>query len=290
MEDILFSVIIPHYNIPQCLKRLLDSIPDKPDLEVIVVDDKSDKELDQLKDCIDGFTGTNRFFYTNDSPTKGAGVCRNIGIDHARGKWLLFADADDAFSDGMYDVISSLSESNEDIIFFTPSSIDLTTGNISDRHLDFCAAINNYKDNPSEYNELILRYQVVSPWSKMINRRMVVDNGIRFEDTRVANDVMFCRKIGYYAKKIAVNTNLIYIVSERSGSLTKMIDKDSYFVRLNVFVRSTSFVRENAGKTTLKKMNFNGSYFLHLCRTNGFGLLTIFRTVIVLLKGGIRPF
>ena len=37
----VFSVIIPHYGIPELLRRCLASIPDRADLEVIVVDDCS---------------------------------------------------------------------------------------------------------------------------------------------------------------------------------------------------------------------------------------------------------
>lgn len=290
MNEILFSIIIPHYNIPNCLSNLLDSIPDRSDIEVIVVDDKSDKELDKLAACISKYKSNNRHFFKNNTGKKGAGVCRNIGIEQAKGKWVLFADSDDKFSDTMYEVISSYVDSEADVVFFSPSSIDLNTGDLSDRHLDFCFAIDNYINDASEYNELILRYQVVSPWSKLIRRDMVIENNILFEDTRVANDVLFCREIGFFARKIAADPRVIYIVSERSGSLTKLIDKDAYYTRLNVFVRSTDFVRKNAGNMVLKKMNFNGSYFIHLCRVNKLGLFSMLKTSYILLKNGIKVF
>ena len=37
----VFSVIIPHYGIPELLRRCLASIPQREDLQVIVVDDQS---------------------------------------------------------------------------------------------------------------------------------------------------------------------------------------------------------------------------------------------------------
>lgn len=290
MNEILFSIIIPHYNIPNCLNILLDSIPDLPNIEVIVVDDKSDKELEALEACASKYKSNNRHFLKNNTEKKGAGVCRNIGVEHAKGKWVLFADSDDKFSDSMYEVISSYADSDADVVFFSPTSIDLSTGDLSDRHLDFCTAIDNYINDASEYNELVLRYQVVSPWSKIIRRKMIIDNNILFEDTMVANDVLFCRKIGYFAHKIAVDSRVMYIVSERSGSLTKMIGKDAYYTRLNVFVRSTDFVRKYAGNSVLKKMNFKGSYFLHLCRVNKLGIFTMLKTSYILLNNGIRVF
>lgn len=289
MNEILFSIVIPHYNIPDSLVKLLDSIPDESDLEVIVVDDKSNEKLEELNECIKQYEGPNRHFYFNDTAQKGAGICRNIGMGHALGKWLLFADADDYFTEDFYKIISSCSDRDEDIVFFFPTSINVLNGKESDRHVGFCSALNNYIENPSEKNELVLRYQVVSPWSKLIKKKLIDDNNISFEGTRVANDVMFCRMIGFYAEKISVEDRVIYVVSDRDGSLTKLMDKKSYFDRLDVFVRSTRFVRDKAGKQVLKKMNFNGSYFLHLCWKNKLGFLSIIKTLFVLLNNGISP-
>ena len=41
---IYYSFIIPHHNTPDLLKRLIDSIPQREDIEVIVVDDNSDED------------------------------------------------------------------------------------------------------------------------------------------------------------------------------------------------------------------------------------------------------
>jgi glycosyltransferase involved in cell wall biosynthesis len=41
MTDVKFSIIIPHYDIPDLLMRCLKSIPVSEDIQVIVVDDNS---------------------------------------------------------------------------------------------------------------------------------------------------------------------------------------------------------------------------------------------------------
>ena len=33
-----YSVIIPHHNCPDLLSRLIDSIPDRDDIQIVVVD------------------------------------------------------------------------------------------------------------------------------------------------------------------------------------------------------------------------------------------------------------
>ncbi len=40
--ELNYSFIIPHYNTSDLLQRLIDSIPQREDVEIIVVDDNSD--------------------------------------------------------------------------------------------------------------------------------------------------------------------------------------------------------------------------------------------------------
>ena len=39
-----YSIVIPHYNLPALLRRCLGSIPQRDDIQVIVVDDGSSEE------------------------------------------------------------------------------------------------------------------------------------------------------------------------------------------------------------------------------------------------------
>lgn len=120
------SIIIPHYNTPHLLHKLIDSIPQSPDIQIIVVDDNSDCHLDILAD-LQGKYCAQVEFYVNGTGRKGAGACRNVGLLHADGKWILFADADDFFLPGMYENICPYFDTNYDEVFFTPTSIYLDT-------------------------------------------------------------------------------------------------------------------------------------------------------------------
>src|SRR5690554_6731034 len=90
----ILSIIIPHYNNPQGLLRLLNSIPIRNDLDIIIIDDEStyDNQI-QIKEIIRKFKY--RFYINNN--LNSAGTCRNIGIEKSVGKYLLFADDDDYF-------------------------------------------------------------------------------------------------------------------------------------------------------------------------------------------------
>ncbi|MBQ5445892.1 MAG: glycosyltransferase family 2 protein, partial [Lachnospiraceae bacterium] len=89
----LFSIIIPHYDIPDLLMRCLKSIPVSKEIQVIVVDDNS-PEADTY---LEKYPELSRPYLEFIRTTKGggAGYARNIGLEHAKGEWLLFADADD---------------------------------------------------------------------------------------------------------------------------------------------------------------------------------------------------
>lgn len=79
-----YTLIIPHYNIPYLLQRLLKTVPQRIDLQVIIVDDCSTKDLDKLNQLKIDFkeiewysTGTNG----------GGGKARNVGLSHAKGQY-----------------------------------------------------------------------------------------------------------------------------------------------------------------------------------------------------------
>ena len=92
-----FSFIIPHKNVPELLKKLLDSIPVRDDTEVIVVDDHSDPSIVDFVNFPGLKRRNTKCIFLDES--RGAGYARNVGIDNASGKWLLFADSDDSYTE-----------------------------------------------------------------------------------------------------------------------------------------------------------------------------------------------
>ena len=129
------SIIIPHYNTPKLLCKLLDSIPNIPQIEVLVIDDNSNYDITYYKQCKMKYEKRNVTFYENDPNKKGAGNARNIGLTYAKGKWLLFADADDFFLQDFWSIIKQFINDEADIIYFASTSVILETDTISDRHI-----------------------------------------------------------------------------------------------------------------------------------------------------------
>lgn len=211
-----FTIIIPHYNIPTLLCRCVASIPERDDLQIIVVDDCSPDTQD-LRDTIDKLMLRNNleFYYTMRGGS--AGGARNVGLDHAKGKWLIFADADDFFDRCLSEIMDKYLYAKEDVIYFNFRSVlseDILQP--SKRESVYNEFFNLYDRDHKEDN---FRFLYCPPWGKMIKRSLVVDNNIRFEETRYANDVMFSVLIGCNAKSILPINISAYVLTERRGSL-----------------------------------------------------------------------
>ena len=122
MDRIKFSIIIPHYNTPDLLERCLNSIPQREDVQVIVVDDNSPGNKEFLS-IIPGLSRPGvEFYVTTDG--KGAGHARNIGLEKSIGKWLIFSDSDDFFVDDFSEIMDEYVDNPHDIVFFNIKSCD----------------------------------------------------------------------------------------------------------------------------------------------------------------------
>jgi len=211
-----FSVIIPHYDIPDLLMRCLKSIPVSEDIQVIVVDDNS-PDADTY---LEKYPELSRPYLEFIRTTKGggAGYARNVGLDHAKGKWLLFADADDLYVENMYNIIRPYADSEADIIFFKEKSVLSTDINMSIQRIDYINENIDYYFNTG--SDKLVRLRHCQPWGKMIKREFVEKHQFRFEEVEFSNDYYFSMCIGYYAREIAASNLVLYIYTTREGSLT----------------------------------------------------------------------
>lgn len=283
------TIIIPHFNTFDYLKRLLDSIPDSENIQTLVVDDKSTVGLEKYHALKEQYKHVT--FFDNKTEEKGAGVCRNIGLQHAMGKWVLFADADDYFVQGFYDIIKKYFLSGYDAVFFTPTSADAETGQLSNRHERMKKLIYNYNSLHDRNSELKLRYTFNEPWSKLIARKCIKENHLTFDATLVANDAMFSTKLAYYAKSIFASENVIYCVTRSLGSLITKVDEKHFFIRLNVFVNKDKFLREHLSEKDFSLLEHSGARFIYLYAIEQKqSIRTIIRALLFLKKNKVKIF
>ena len=148
---IYFSIIIPHKNSTGLLQYCLSSIPVRDDIQVIVVDDNSDPNKVDFMNFPKWKGGCYECYFTKEG--KGAGYARNVGLEHAKGKWVLFVDADDFLVADADDIFESTIGVDADIVFYRPKSVmlhDRTTPSL--RASNYNRIIDNYLlcDDPKE--------------------------------------------------------------------------------------------------------------------------------------------
>lgn len=237
----VYSVIIPHKDCPTLLYRCIRSIPQRDDIEVIVIDDNSN-DIEPLKELLNKTLGQVEILFTKKG--KGAGFARNQGLLKASGKWLLFADADDYFTDDAFDVFDRYKDAEGDLVVFKHRSVISDTGEETKRSDSRNGFIEDFLENKNEQTEARLRYCNDVPWAKMVKRDLVVEHHIQFDEVPASNDTMFSLMAGYYAKSIIADKNAVYNVTVRQGSITKTKSVERYFSDHCVALRKNMFLRE----------------------------------------------
>lgn len=212
-----YTVIIPHKNIPDLLQRCLDSIPPREDVQVIVVDDDSDAGVVDF-DCFPGKERSDvEMFFTKEG--RGSGYARNVGMQHAKGKWVMFADADDFFTEEYERLLNEMVNADEDLVYFDYCNVlsDDISQEVKKRTWirPYLAAY--MASDGKNKNDLITQYIV--PWGKLIKRELIERNDIWFDETRWGTDVFFSTQVAIKARSIGVNERIVYVLTERPGSL-----------------------------------------------------------------------
>ncbi len=110
MNNPIISIIVPVYKVPKgYLQQCLESLATQTcatDLEVIVVDDGSpDSEVLEICDSY-----ADRFVILHEE-NSGVSVARNLGLQHAHGKWIAFVDSDDWCEPDMFEKLMKSAES-----------------------------------------------------------------------------------------------------------------------------------------------------------------------------------
>ena len=213
MQHIVYSIIIPHKNCPDLLSRCLSSIPDREDVQIVVIDDNSD---DDKKPVVDPKKA--ELVKLDAAHSKGAGRARNVGLEKAVGKWLLFADADDCYTDNLNKLFDKYAEDTDtDIVYLNVNVFD-NLGKTWPHDID--SKIKAYL-NGEVGAEMRLRYRIWTPWTRMVRKEMVQSHQLRFDETPACNDMMICLNCSRYAKNIAVEQNVVYqYFRPIGGSLT----------------------------------------------------------------------
>lgn len=243
------SVIIPTYN---CEKFLNDSIGSllnqtASDFEIIVVDNKStDNTVNVVKDFI---AKDSRISIIELNENLKQGIARNIGVEHAKGDYIMFLDGDDKaapdFVEKMYDKIV---QDKADMTICRWMTFDDKTGKINDKH-----GYANFHRLPEQYlhqgftwrdikDELFSQSNV--PWDKIYKKSFLIDKDVKFPGGMFFEDNVFSYDAIMKAEKITVlDESLVYYRVNRKQAVTARCD-ETFYDYLKIF----ACIKENLVK------------------------------------------
>lgn len=276
-EQIEFSVIIPVWRgAIKYLPKLLSSIPVRKGIEIIIVDNSKDPvSRDEIQSERD-------FVFLHSAPERHAGGSRNDGIVAAKGKWLIFADADDYFSQNAFDVFYKYKDSDSEIVYTCPQGVYIDTKDYSDRGKHYYDMVCDFLDGKKTEEDL--RYGFGTPWAKMISHDLVDREHLRFDEIRASNDIYFSATTGYYARKIDADRSITYYVTVNRGSLTRRRDFESLNARLYGSAHRNQFFRKHGLK------NRQTSVMAILYKARKLSLMQKLELVKTLIKLKQNPF
>mgnify|MGYP003292967266 FL=1 len=274
--EILISVIIPQRGNLDTLGKLFDSIPNRNDLEILVVDN-TPVPVTKENIAVD-----RNYILLWSAPERHAGGARNVGMENAKGRWLIFADADDYFAEGAFDVFYSKIDSDADIVYTCMGGAYIGSDEKCDRGKEWTALVMGYIDGT--LSEEDLKTSFTSPCCKMVRRELVEKHHLKYDEIRAGNDGYFSITSAYFARKIEAVPSITYIATLSKGTLTRRIDKETTSARLYGKLHCNKFLREHG-------MGYRQrSILLHLYESRKYGLINFLKLLAMVCRFRQNPF
>ena len=178
------TVIVPVYNTEKYLYRCIDSILAQTftNFELLLIDDGSNDASGQICDEYTTKDNRVRVFHKKNG---GVSSARNLGLDNAIGKYIMFVDSDDYMMPGMLEVMLSALESKKaDLVVCGTME---TGGGYWRPVADVDYSINQLNDH---FVTLLHTELLSPPWNKILKKKII--GNIRFsEDISFGEDLLF---------------------------------------------------------------------------------------------------
>lgn len=187
----IVSVIIPAYNAQNFIEQCISSVTAQTlrDIEVIVVDDGSNDDTCAL---VKRFTQQDDRITLLRQANQYAGVARNNGLSHARGKYLYFLDADDFIEpDALERMTDAAETSNVDIVIARSNSHDAETH--AETLIDYTimgVPTGRVLAN-ADYVGTVFQSFVGWAWDKLFRSDFIHAHKLSFQPLRTTNDAFF---------------------------------------------------------------------------------------------------
>ena len=252
----VISVVIPVYNAKKYLKDCLNSLIKQyyKQWEAILVDDGSKDGSAQI--C-DEYAASDPRFRVIHKKNEGVSIARNTGIEAARGKYLIFVDADDLCQRTYFEkMVKTMDEYHPDLVI---AGFDRFRDGSKTEHLITRYSITvmkNIKQFLHLYTEPRTNMFGISVWAKMYHRDMIEQNHIRFDpEISYEEDCCFIADCVPHIRSIAVIGESLYRYRQMEESLSKGYRKDTYRFLVNGLRRRRDLLKRFGMEGCLIKLD-----------------------------------
>ena len=210
MDNFDVSVIVPVYNCEGYIGTTLDSIinQDFRSFELIVIDDGStDDSLEIINRKLSKSAISYNVIHQENS---GVSSARNRGIAEAKGKYLVFIDADDYVTGNHLSELYNGKTDFSMIQFVKKDGDKLSTPHHFACELMFCDELIKKELNM----EMPFNF-----WQLMYKASIINDNNIRFNPNLVyGEDIDFALRALLYGEEVAISNEATYYYIQHSES------------------------------------------------------------------------
>ncbi|MCQ2173672.1 MAG: glycosyltransferase [Bacteroidales bacterium] len=197
------SVIVPVYKAEAFLRKCLDSVvsQDYSDWECILVDDGSP---DCSGEICEEYAAKDSRFKVFHKTNGGASSARNLGLDNARGEWIVFLDADDSFqSEYLKTIYNYIGNADLAICGFNVGGMTF----IPDINEGTLLKLRDY----SSRKVLINDYYSSTVWAKLFKRKLIESVHLIFDESIcLSEDTIFTREYLFQCDTVCLVPYTLY--------------------------------------------------------------------------------
>lgn len=219
-QKINFSIIIPVFNSESFIQETVDSLTKQnyKNIEIIIINDCSTDNSSRL---INKIKKKNRKFYfkiINNKRNMGVAFSRNIGLNLAKGDYIIFLDSDDYLEKNSLAFISSkILENNYP---------DLVLGNHNMKVSEIFQNKKNYYKNELNHKLKLINNSTQFTgycWAFIINKKFLFKNRIQFLNIKTHEDEVFVAKIISCCQSLIFLNKKFYFHKSIPSSLSRKV-------------------------------------------------------------------
>lgn len=238
------SIIMPVYNSEKFLRQALQSAAEQTfkDIEVLCVDNASkDGSPEIIKEFAAKYPNF-RYLYKEGGMAGGA---RNEGLNHAKGKYVLFFDSDDLLKPDACEILYKKAEEEKaDIVTCSYIYFKETGEIIGDFSSNKIPSLIIVPPNSRSQLLYVGAGIIGRPCGSLIKRSLIEEKHLRFPEGRGTEDVPFMGALFSFANKFIFLKETLVKFRDTVGSLGKRSKNDS----ANTNFENYSHIREKLKK------------------------------------------